>query len=77
MFTPQMPMTPPPASPSAVDNAQAERQRQEASDAALRAATLGGRASTIRGGNDVAYAAQRRRAGSDLLATGASRSMGL
>lgn len=72
---PTMPVGGLPASP--MNSAAAEKQRQEASDAAMNAATRGGRASTIVGGNDIAYKKQARQAGSDLMAAGASRSMGL
>lgn len=69
---PTMPQVAAPVSP--MNSVDAERKRMDASDAAMKAATLGGRSSTIRGGNDVAYAKQ---AGRDLMSGSASRSMGL
>lgn len=72
---PTMPVGGLPASP--MNSAVAEKQRQDVSDAAMNAATRGGRASTIVAGNDIAYKKQARQAGSDLMAAGASRSMGL
>lgn len=74
--TPMMPQVATPASPTA--STDAERQRQAAADSAQRDATLGGRSSTVVAGNAIAYKAQAKRtAGSDLMASGASRSMGL
>jgi hypothetical protein len=74
--TPMMPVGGLPQSPTA--SADAEKQRQAASDAATKAATQGGRASTIHAGNDIAYAKQRRMtAGTDLMGAGSSRDMGL
>jgi hypothetical protein len=72
--TPMMPAGGMPQSPTV--SAGAEKQRQDAADAAQRDATLGGRSSTIVGGNAIAYKKQRQ-AGSDLMAAGSSRDMGL
>lgn len=71
--TPTMPSVGLPQSPNV--SADAEKQRQAAADRAQRDATLGGRASTIVGGNDVAY--KKRQAGADLMGAGSSRDMGL
>lgn len=71
--TPMMGVGGMPQSPTV--SADAEKQRQNAADAAQKAATLGGRSSTIVGGNDVAY--KKRQAGADLMGAGSSRDMGL
>jgi hypothetical protein len=73
--TPTMPSVGLPQSPTA--SADAEKQRQAAADRVQRDATLGGRSSTIVGGNDVAYKKQARQAGADLMGSGSSRDMGL
>jgi hypothetical protein len=69
---PKIPGTQAPTSP--LVSVQAEQARQDAATAAEKDAIKGGRASTIQGGNDIAYA----QAGSSLLRSknGASRSMG-
>jgi len=68
---PTMPQVPAPTSPTA--SADAERKRQAAAEQAQIDATAGGRASTIVGGNDVAY---RSRAGAALMRGGASSALG-